>query len=308
MRISSNAIAVFVSLLFVFGVACGPSTRPNNGDDTGADASQMCGAGGGGTLENTPEACMDGIDNDCDGVVDCADPDCSGVGMCPVCGMAQHPLSSPLALPDGLNSGVACTSNATCAAATPSCVIDECHAAYTSKLHFDGFPTNQKFAAASNILGVCVNMEHSWLRDLEIQLVAPSGQIVELQKMAGRDGGEIYLGMANDCDSDATPVPGVGADYCWRPTATRPAWIPYADGGGVMNTVPTCNAGVSAQEMPPGDYGIDGHWTDLIGADLNGDWQIVVTDAWSIDNGYIFKWSIEFDPTIVQDCSGPIIQ
>ena len=46
----------------------------------------------------------------------------------------------------------------------------------------------------------------------------------------------------------------------------------------------------------------------LIGAPLNGDWTIFVQDKWAIDNGFIFKWSINFDPTIVQDCSGPIIQ
>ncbi|HSN28286.1 MAG TPA: hypothetical protein VLT45_18500, partial [Kofleriaceae bacterium] len=262
--------------------------------------------------------CADGIDNDCDGLVDCNDPNCSGVGSCPICGQVQHPLSQPLALPDGVNNGTACTSSSTCAASAPSCVIHECHAAYTSSLHFDGFAQNQTFMAVSNIQKVCVNMEHSWLRDLEIVLRAPDGKEIELQRMAGRSGGEVYLGHANDCDTAASPVPGTGADYCWTPTATNGSMIAFANAAAGMASAPCactgsglndgCTAGSSIAELPPGDYGIDGQWTGLRGAPLNGDWTIVVTDAWGEDNGYIFSWSIAFDPSLVQDCSGPVIQ
>ena len=31
-------------------------------------------------------------------------------------------------------------------------------------------------------------------------------------------------------------------------------------------------------------------------------------DKWGIDNGYIFDWSIAFDPTIVSTCDDPVIQ
>ena len=34
-------------------------------------------------MENTPTACADGIDNDCDGFLDCADRNCSCQGTCP---------------------------------------------------------------------------------------------------------------------------------------------------------------------------------------------------------------------------------
>lgn len=314
MRSSILSFALVASATLV---ACGPNARSRPGGDDGTNDS----GNGNCTIEpeGDPTTCSDGRDNDCDGLVDCADPNCSGIGACPVCGMVQHPLSQPLALPDGISSGTSCTTSSTCAIATPSCANDECHAAYTSKLHFDGFAANQTFAAVSNIQKVCVNMEHSWFRDLEIRLIAPDGKEVELAKMPGRDVvEETYLGQANDCDSDAAPVPGTGADYCWTPTATNPSMITYINSGAQMATAQClctgsgpndgCFPGDMPSELPPGNYGIDGQWTTLVGAPLNGDWEIQVTDAWAIDNGYIFSWSIAFDPTLVQDCSGSVIQ
>src|SRR5690349_5112979 len=113
------------SALCVLAFACGPAGRPNGGDDgtTDSNGNGNCTTPG---AENTPAACSDGIDNDCDGVVDCADPDCSGIGNCPVCGMVQHPTGAPVDLPDGI-IGSTCTSDAQCSGSTPSCVEMECH-------------------------------------------------------------------------------------------------------------------------------------------------------------------------------------
>jgi hypothetical protein len=103
------------------------------------------------------------------------------------------------------------------------------------------------------------------------------------------------------------PVPGVGAEYCWKPTATNPSMLAFANGAGTMVQAPNCNGGTS-DELPPGDYSAAGPWQTLVGAQMNGDWEIFVQDEWAEDNGFIFKWSIDFDPTIFHDCSGPIIQ
>ena len=43
------------------------------------------------------------------------------------------------------------------------------------------------------------------------------------------------------------------------------------------------------------------------GAPLKGQWKFVVTDLWPIDNGFLFDWTIKFNPNSVADCSGPII-
>jgi subtilisin-like proprotein convertase family protein len=83
--------------------------------------------------------------------------------------------------------------------------------------------------------------------------------------------------------------------------------LDYANSGGMMASVMSC-LGFDTDELPPDNYQASGKWTSLVGATLNGDWEIRVADLWPIDNGYIFSWSIAFDPTIVQDCSGPPIQ
>jgi hypothetical protein len=297
---------VVARLVIVAGVAaigaCGPSSRKGNGNGSGSngevDAATNCVP----SPENTPDTCSDGIDNNCSGLIDCADPSCSGIGKCPVCGMVEHPTGMPIDLPDGI-VGSACTSNTQCGGATPSCVESECHGSYTSKLHFAAFGSTQKLTMVSDIVSVCVSISHEWSRDLEISLQAPSGELIRLQKFEGRSiVNEIYLG--HPIDTDVNPPAGVEmpADYCWKPTATNPPMLEYVNMGKPMLAYGT------HPELPPGDYSSFDPWSMLIGATLNGDWQIVVTDLWPADAGKIHQWSIAFNPAIVQDCSGPIIQ
>ena len=40
---------------------------------------------------------------------------------------------------------------------------------------------------------------------------------------------------------------------------------------------------------------------------MNGDWELRVTDLWQIDNGYIFIWSMAWDPMSITNCTGPLI-
>ncbi|MBA3538612.1 MAG: hypothetical protein H0T79_03215 [Deltaproteobacteria bacterium] len=287
-------------------VACGPGGRnPGNGGDDdgsgGVDAPF-------GVCVPSSEVCGDGIDNDCDLRTDCGDPDCSGAtlpagGTCPVCGVVENPESTPLPLPDGIGESTVCSTDAQCTTAElPNCVAKECHASYSSTLDFIGFPDGATLTDTSKLLSVCVTMEHSWLRDLQIELVGPpSGAqmvrpIIALHKFIDRTGGEIFLGAANDSDTAESPVPGTGAKYCWTGTATN-----------TMLAAPTVSVGGS-DTLPAGDYAPVAPFTALAGASLNGQWEMRVTDLWPIDNGFMFEWSISFDPSLVLDCAGPIIQ
>jgi len=297
--------ARFVCILAITIAACGPAPR-NNGDDTtpGDDAPDAgpCVAGG---TEATPDTCNDQVDEDCDGLADCHDPDCSGVGICPVCGEVATDEGAGITLPDGI-VGTTCTTDAECGGGTPECVESECHASYVSTLNVIGFGQNQTFDDPNLIESVCATMEHTWLRDMEIRLIAPNGQIVRLQKFLGRTGGEVYLGEANDCDEGA-PSPGTGELYCWKPTATNPPMLDYANAGVGMGSAANCFASTSLQ-LPPGDYSAADPWANLIGTSLNGQWKFVVTDLWPIDNGFLFDWTIKFNADVIPDCGGPIIE
>ncbi len=280
--------SVVLTTLLAAAAACSTPHRQGNGPGDGVDAPPgQC----------VPEICNDGIDNDCDGRPDCSDPDCSGKDGCPVCGQVENPLGSPLPLPDGVSSGATCSTDLQCTdAATPNCVHKECHASYVSKLNFIGFPQGATLDDTSKLVKVCAKLEHSWLRDLQIELISPNGVILPMQKFVDRSGGEIYLGEANDSDTAAMPVPGVGYEYCWSAQAQTT----------MLNA--TMANWMGHQVVPAGDYLPDVPFTALQGTPLNGMWEFRVTDLWAIDNGFLFEWSISFDPTLVTDCTGPIIE
>lgn len=160
--------------------------------------------------------------------------------------------------------------------------------AYTTGVTFSNFASGQTLQDASEILGICLNIEHSWLRDLEISIACPNGQSVILHDHPGREGANrTVLGVPETGD---TPIiPGIGYDYCWVNDAPNPTWIEF-----VRNDP-------NARTLPSGNYSSFDPLSDLIGCPLNGEWAITVKDLWAQDNGFIFSWGIEFDPTLFPD-------
>ncbi|MFN7116149.1 MAG: proprotein convertase P-domain-containing protein [Saprospiraceae bacterium] len=159
--------------------------------------------------------------------------------------------------------------------------------AYETVLKFTGFSPGQTLTDVSTLDAVCVNMEHTWLRDLEIELTCPNGQSITLHNFGGRSGAEVYLGEPVDFDG-TTPSPGQGFDYCWTMDATRGTWLEYANQ-------------FTPRTLPAGDYKPFESFEGLVGCPLNGEWKIRVQDLWAIDNGFIFSWGIDFDPSLFPD-------
>jgi hypothetical protein len=281
MNLQSAALLVSLGL-----VACGPGGRDQHGG--GADAAPPIGA----------EVCDDGYDNDQDGTPDCNDTDCSGVGSCPVC---EPPSTQALALPDGIDEGGgSCSSDATCSSGY--CVANFCATPYISQAIWSTFAPNLTLTNASQLQKVCLEIEHSWVADLQIELVAPNNTHLILHQYNRSHAAGIYLGDANDNDDASTgvaPQPGVGNKYCFTPNGTGPLWMGAqiaAPGGGLF----------PAEKITPGDYASEGPWNAIVNTPLNGTWELRVTDLWADDNGFLFSWSMEFDPALAGGC-GPVI-
>ncbi|MBC7774807.1 MAG: proprotein convertase P-domain-containing protein [Phycisphaerae bacterium] len=152
---------------------------------------------------------------------------------------------------------------------------------YQTSIFVSEFSPGQILTNANDLESICVTIEHSWMRDMEIRLTCPNGQSIILHDHPGNIGNEVYLGEPNDNDN-FNPIPGLGYEYCWTPNATNPTWITYA------NTILT---GIT---LPPGDYSTFEPISDLVGCPLNGEWTIGVIDLWPADNGFIFNWSLKF--------------
>lgn len=156
---------------------------------------------------------------------------------------------------------------------------------YSTKLTFSDFPAGTVLTDINQLQSICVNIEHSWLRDLEFSITCPNGTTLLLQHQEAT-GEEVFLGEPFEDDEVlGIPVPGKGYDYCWSPKATDGTMLEYAN-----NYMP--------KTLPKGNYESDEPFDKLLGCPLNGDWKITIKDFWQIDNGYIFKWGILFDESL----------
>jgi len=153
--------------------------------------------------------------------------------------------------------------------------------AYQTGIFLTSFGHSQVLTNANELEQICVNMEHSWARDLEIKIICPNGQSAILHNFAGREGNKILLGEPYDNDV-VTPVPGKGYDYCWTPTATQAPWLQTA--------ASLSNGGT----LPAGNYQSAESLNNLLGCPLNGEWSLRITDQWQSDNGFIFSWGLTF--------------
>lgn len=143
----------------------------------------------------------------------------------------------------------------------------------------DKFQMGTKVGELGGIAEVCLTIEHSWIFDLDIELVAPNGASIELQSQRFNIH-EIYLGEPIDKDNDA-PMPGLGYTYCWTVEAT-------ADMTSLALATPAGNS------LPAGDYKPSERFTNLNEAPANGEWKLTLTDLWEVDDGNVFDWSIRF--------------
>ncbi|MGB0186030.1 MAG: T9SS type B sorting domain-containing protein, partial [Flavobacteriaceae bacterium] len=155
---------------------------------------------------------------------------------------------------------------------------------YTTCITVSCYQSDQVIEDISDLVDICLNIEHSYVGDLEIFITSPNGVQVALHNYYGI-GNSQYLGGAND---DGTTQPGVGADYCFSMAGTD----------NLINGNLISAGSPAGPSIEPGLYLPDESFENLIGSSLNGDWCIEVVDNLSVDNGYIFSWELNFDPAL----------
>lgn len=182
---------------------------------------------------------------------------------------------------------------------------------YTDTIDVSGFLPGQLVTAASDIDQFFVNMEHSYLGDLEMLLECPNGTQVPIINSyspgiipGGFNGAGTFLGNARDMNIGN---PGTGMDYYF--STANATWGDMATEYGLGNTVPVTNPSVGNAMNPGGIYLPEQSFANFIGCPLNGKWSITVRDNLGTDDGYIFEWGVFFDPSINpnQETYAPVI-
>ncbi len=198
---------------------------------------------------------------------------------------------------------------------------------YNDDLTILGFQNNQILSHVQQIKSIYINMEHTYLEDVSIRVTCPSGKTAVLKTYNGTlpaispggvvanacssYGGGINLGCPIDAPSHNLCYlePGVGYDYEFRPGATGCFGLggltiesSFTDPCGTNWVSPSLRPSVensyTTTPTVPVYYGSYQDLSVFVGCPLNGNWRITVCDHIAYDNGYIFKWGIQFDESL----------
>lgn len=173
---------------------------------------------------------------------------------------------------------------------------------YNTDVTFTSFVPGATITSASDILSICVNMEHSYVGDLGFTIYCPNGQNVVLDPNTHSGGaylGSPMGGASHDAyDSDTYPCDpaynpsGVGSTYCWSEIYSQQGTMDILSYGTspVDSTNQITHTNYITSENP---------LSGLIGCPLNGTWNIQICDDFTIDNGYIFNWTLNLDPSLL---------
>jgi gliding motility-associated-like protein len=177
---------------------------------------------------------------------------------------------------------------------------------YQTGITFDNFYPSQTLTSVTDLTQICVNMEHTFMGDLTINLLAPDGSTVILLEDQNDTGvgnglGGTDLGIPNNtdsfdasCDSLSNP-PGTGYIYCWSPSSTNNNWHDLDAAGTLGNPVNESDP-INQTNIYPA---YNNSFNNLLNTPLNGEWNIEIIDTWGSDNGWIFEWWIDFNPDII---------
>lgn len=170
---------------------------------------------------------------------------------------------------------------------------------YRSNILIDQFLSGQTLNNINDLKGIFMNMEHTYLGDLDITITAPNGVTVSLKNYPG--GGGCYLGepvRENGINSPLATVAGKGYEYQFSLTPQFGTMVQESN----LHTYSFIdNAGQASNNrryLPAGSYASASPLSALVGTPLNGIWTLKIQDHLGGDNGFLFNWHIEFNPSL----------
>jgi len=196
---------------------------------------------------------------------------------------------------------------------------------YETSVGISGFDQTTLITSAANFDQLCLDIEHSYIGDIEITLTCPNGTTVSIMNayngtpfgwtalVPGGCGSGIGTSLGNDTNIDGGAPGSPVWSYCFSPTNATLGTICAENTAG--NTIPNdyTAGGVNLPNGTTGNniamdtngvYLPDGNFNDFIGCPVNGNWTITVQDNQGIDDGYIFQWGIYFNAALYPETEG----
>jgi uncharacterized repeat protein (TIGR01451 family) len=167
-------------------------------------------------------------------------------------------------------------------------LVDGAGFSFNSSIIIYEFDQGELITSCDQFNSIAVNMEHSYMGDLNIALQCPNGTLVNLVTHGINGGGGTYLGIPFDFETSET---GIGWNYSWSPESVNGTWGEEVLAG---NTTPADPEWPSFS-LIPGDYSSQDDLCNFIGCPFNGEWTLIITDNFAADNGYLFNWSIDLE-------------
>ncbi|MBP5677494.1 MAG: gliding motility-associated C-terminal domain-containing protein [Bacteroidales bacterium] len=231
-------------------------------------------------------------------------------------GEATRSVSERVFLPDGKPCG------------TMGC-------SYRASVTFSGFGVNDIIESVEDIEFLRINIEHSYIGDIYINVTCPNTQKATIMRFGGSTtsschtaipttdrgwlsgsnvSGGTYFGLPVDSEDSSFPCdetrysnrPGTGWNYCWSNNTT--SGYQYASGDGIIYRSGHASNGssIDSSNVAAGTrfYHPDQSFQNLVGCPLNGEWYVEVIDGFGVDNGYIFGWELALSEEKLRAASG----
>ena len=150
---------------------------------------------------------------------------------------------------------------------------------YETSIVVDCFNSDQTLDSIDQLVNICLEMEHSYLADLDISIVSPTGQTVKLHNSGTGVSANLGVPWATaeaDSQSDVL-TPGEGYQYCFLVDNTLPTLAGGVENGGVFIVGDGTDTYIDSF-VPAGSYSSANPLSGLLGSSLNGSWTIKIKD------------------------------